>query len=173
MSYLVINTCSMFVLFVFSQIWEDADVAKLVLLPHFSSSLWRQNNPMAKSLLFFFVLQLTALKSRLFLDLDSSLHQVTQHSAPISPSILVRPTQLILPSFLSVLDAPQTAGVMSFTAFTHPTCNFCGAFSFPKAYFPPCSNLSHSPVFSNLFSPLVNRTLSACWCRFSRMARCG
>lgn len=81
-------------LFVFFQIWEDADVAKCLLLPHFSSSLWRENEQIAKSLFFFFFfgLQLTALKSRLFLELDSSLHQVTQHPAPISPSILARPT---------------------------------------------------------------------------------
>lgn len=94
-------------LFVFSQIWEDADVAKCRQLPHFSSSRWRENEQIAQTLLFFFGLQPTALKSRLFRDSDSSLHQVTQHPAPIPPSILARPTQPLLPII------PLSAGCIS------------------------------------------------------------
>lgn len=106
MSYLIFNTCSVFVCFL-SDIPEDADIAQCLLVPHFCSSRWREKEEIAKSPLFFFALQLTALIARLFLDLDSSPQQVTQHPAPTSPSILARPTQPLHPII------PLSAGCIS------------------------------------------------------------
>ncbi len=51
--------------------------------------------------LLFLSLQLTAPKSQVWPELDSSLYQVTQHPTSLHPSISTRPTQPLLP-FISL-----------------------------------------------------------------------
>lgn len=113
LNYLISNTrrcCTQSGTFAFSlfvQIRERGDVVKWQLSPHFSSVFHLRRGEktdkqvVSSSVSYFSFLQLTAPKSQVWLELDSSLYQVTQHPPSLHSSISTWPTQPLFP-FISL-----------------------------------------------------------------------
>ena len=183
----------------FVQIRERGDVVKRQLSPRFSSvsCTWgkKTDNQVVEHVpppttttsssssssslrsLIALSLQLTAPKSRVWPDLDSSLYQVTQHPTSLHPSIVSRPTQPLLPfislaaGFISDRRSVSEAGPMRLTVspstrheLTHHTNIFTPLFLSHNCLFIPSSVSSLRS--SICFPPSVDGTLSACLCGF-------
>lgn len=160
---------------------SDRSGSKWRLSPQFCHfSLKREKKQITKGmrsprhLLFIFVLlflslQPAAPKSWVLLELDSSLHQVTQHPTSLQPSILTRPTQPLLPisspgaGFISARArclslSPSIQHVLSLKhkhthTHTHTTNLFTLPFPFHNCVFLPSSVLAVSLLFSIPISP--------------------
>lgn len=120
---------------------------------------------------------MTASKSRVWPDLDSSFYQVTQHPTSLHPSIVSRPTQPLLPlislaaGFISDRRSvpgpwPMCLAVSPLTQheLTHNANIFTPLFLSHNCLFVPPS--VSSQLSSICFSPSVDGTPSACLCSF-------
>lgn len=115
--------------------------------------------------LLFLSLQLTAPKSWVLQDLDSSLHQVTQHPTSLHPSISTQPTQPLLPiiplgtGFIvdcrPVSEPGWSSSIQHFLSFSqkHTAKIFTPPFRFHNCLFLPSPVLAVSLLFSISFSP--------------------
>lgn len=198
LNYLISNTrrcCTQSGTFAFSlfvQIRERGDVVKWQLSPQFSSVFHLRRGGkktdkqvVSSSVSYFSFLQLTAPKSQVWLELDSSLYQVTQHPPSLHSSISTWPTQPLFP-FISlragfISGCPSVFELRCNQSPCPPLYSACSlslkqtaqALSWCLFLFIIVPFLFLPQPFLNLFFFLsVNKTLSACLCSFCCAAHC-